>query len=160
MGVANNKVFAKLGSDMKKPDATTVLFPSQYRQKVWRLPVGELLYIGPATTRKLYNLGLYTIGDLAQADAALLSGLLGKWGLTLHRYANGLDASPVARDGARDPRAEHRQLHHHAPGPDHLPGGADHPYRPCANPWPPGCGRAAFAPERYSWACATSSSSG
>ncbi len=103
VGVADNKVFAKLGSDMKKPDATTVLFPSQYRQKVWRLPVGELLYIGPATRRKLYNLGLYTIGDLAQADAALLSGLLGKWGLTLHRYANGLDASPVARDGARDP---------------------------------------------------------
>ncbi len=103
VGVANNKVFAKLGSDMKKPDATTLLRPEEYGRSVWRLPASDLLYVGPATRRKLFNLGLYTIGDLARADPALLCALLGKWGLTLHRYANGLDADPVARAGDQDP---------------------------------------------------------
>ncbi|MDR3085811.1 MAG: DNA polymerase IV, partial [Christensenellaceae bacterium] len=96
VGVADNKVFAKLGSDMKKPNATTVLLPGEYEQTVWPLPVGELLYVGRSTRRKLQNIGLYTIGDVARAPLGTLTRLLGKWGETLHSYANGLDDSPVA----------------------------------------------------------------
>ncbi len=103
VGVADNKVFAKLGSDMKKPDATTLLLPEEYPSTVWRLPVGDLLYVGPATQRKLYDLALFTIGDLAGADPAVLSSVLGKAGVMLHRFAGGLDISPVARAGERDP---------------------------------------------------------
>ena len=68
IGVSFNKVFAKLGSDMKKPDATTVITPENYRDKAWRLPVSDLLYVGPATTRKLNQYGITTIGELAQAN--------------------------------------------------------------------------------------------
>ncbi|MDR2513790.1 MAG: DNA polymerase IV [Christensenellaceae bacterium] len=102
VGVANNKVFAKLGSDMKKPNATTVLLPSEYRQTIWPLPAGEMLYVGRSARRKLQDIGLYTIGDLARAPLGTLSALLGKWGETLHAYANGLDDSPVAFFDHRD----------------------------------------------------------
>lgn len=95
IGVADNKIFAKLGSDMKKPDATTVITQGNYRDKVWPLPVEELLYVGRATRRKLSCWNIKTIGDLARCDLALLQKNLGKWGHTLWSFANGLDVSPV-----------------------------------------------------------------
>ena len=99
IGVSFNKVFAKLGSDMKKPDAITVISQENFKNKVWVLPVEELLYVGKATKRKLNTLGIHTIGDLAKTDKKIISNMLGVWGRTLHNYANGLDDSPV---GARN----------------------------------------------------------
>lgn len=96
VGVSFNKVFAKLGSDMKKPDATTEITKDNYQALIWPLPVSSLLFVGRATEKKLHAAGVQTIGQLAACDAAFLHGYLGKAGLTLHRYANGLDDSPVA----------------------------------------------------------------
>lgn len=96
IGVSFNKIFAKLGSDYKKPDAVTVFGKDDYREKVWPLPVEELLYVGPATTRKLRARCICTIGDLAQTDPSLLHSWLGKMGYVLHAFANGNDPSPVA----------------------------------------------------------------
>ena len=96
IGVSFNKIFAKLGSDYKKPDAVTVFGKDDYREKVWPLPVEELLYVGPATTRKLRGRCIRTIGDLAQTDPSLLHSWLGKMGYVLHAFANGNDPSPVA----------------------------------------------------------------
>ena len=73
VGVSWNKIFAKLGSDMKKPDAVTEITEENYRDLVWRLPVEELLYVGRATKNKLNKRGVYTIGQLANTDEALLS---------------------------------------------------------------------------------------
>ena len=95
VGVSFNKAFAKLGSDYKKPDATTVLDESRYRAIAWPLPVGALLYAGPKAQQKLHVLGIETIGQLAQADAALLHNALGKLGDTLGAYARGEDRDPV-----------------------------------------------------------------
>ena len=95
VGVADNKIFAKLGSDLKKPDAVTVIPPRGFERTVWGLPTQELLYVGPATRRKLADLGVLTIGDLATCDEAILQRRLGKNGLTLKRYASGEDRSPV-----------------------------------------------------------------
>lgn len=99
VGVSFNKVFAKLGSDMQKPDATTPITREDYQKQVWPLPVSELLYVGRATTRKLYRYGINTIGDLALVNPDLLRNLLGKWGEVLWLFANGRDHSPVARSG-------------------------------------------------------------
>ena len=96
IGVSFNKIFAKLGSDYKKPDAVTVFGKDDYREKVWPLPVEELLYVGSATTRKLHARCIRTIGDLAQTDPSLLHSWLGKMGYVLHAFANGNDPSPVA----------------------------------------------------------------
>ncbi len=95
VGVANNKIFAKLGSDMKKPDATTVILPRDVPRMVFPLPVGDLLFVGPSTRRRLSSLGILTIGDLAQCEDRILQKLLGKNGSTLKAYAAGLDRSPV-----------------------------------------------------------------
>ena len=95
VGVADNKILAKLGSDMKKPDAVTALPPDGFRERIWDLPVQELLYVGPSTARKLARLGVTTIGALARCDSAVLLGLLGKNGLLLKAYANGEDRTPV-----------------------------------------------------------------
>ena len=97
VGVSYNKVFAKLGSDMKKPDATSVITPDNFRETAWRLPVSDLLYVGPATTRKLAQFGIHTIGALARTDKDFLYSLLGKNGIMLHRFANGQDHSGVRR---------------------------------------------------------------
>lgn len=96
VGVSYNKIFAKLGSDMKKPDATTVISISDYKEKVWPLPVEDLLYVGPANKQKLNRRNIFTIGDLAQKDVRDLAAALGKWGKVLHTFANGMDLSPVA----------------------------------------------------------------
>ena len=99
IGVAENKVFAKLGSDMKKPDAVTVIRPDQVREKVWPLGVRELLYVGRATEKKLQRIGVFTIGDLAKTPETLLHAQLGKCGIMLHAFANGQDRSPVLQMG-------------------------------------------------------------
>ncbi len=97
VGVSYNKIFAKLGSDMKKPDATTVISESNYKNKVWPLAVGELLYVGPSSQQRLYQCGITSIGQLANASESLLDQWLGKWGHVLRDFANGLDHAPVAR---------------------------------------------------------------
>ncbi len=98
-GVSWNKIFAKLASDLKKPDATTIISRDNYRDIVWPLPVEELLYVGSSTKRKLQNRAIYTIGDLARRDMALLKQFLGVWGETLSTFANGNDTAPVRRAG-------------------------------------------------------------
>lgn len=99
VGVSFNKVFAKLGSDMKKPDATTVITMDNYQEKVWPLPVEELLYVGPATKRKLYSRNIRTIGDLARCDVNALRFALGKNGEMIWNFARGQDHSPVLAQG-------------------------------------------------------------
>ena len=99
VGASWNKIFAKLGSDYKKPDAVTVFTPENYRDKVWSLPASDLLGVGRATERKLALRGIHTIGDIAEAPPSMLRGFLGKWGLILHDFAAGCDTSPVARAG-------------------------------------------------------------
>lgn len=96
VGVSYNKVFAKLGSDYKKPDATTVIAPADMERMVWPLPMGALLFVGRATQRVLEPYGIKTIGDLARFDPGSLEALLGKQGRQLYEYANGLDNQPVA----------------------------------------------------------------
>ncbi len=95
VGVSFNKVFAKLGSDYKKPDAVTVIDEQNYREIVWPLPTSDLLYVGKAAARRLDGYGIHTIGDIARLNPELLESILGKWGLMLHTYANGQDISPV-----------------------------------------------------------------
>lgn len=95
VGVSWNKIFSKLGSDMKKPDAVTEITEENYREIVWKLPVGDLLYVGSATKQKLDRLGIKTIGQLAQSDEELLVRMLGKWGSYLYTFANGKDNSSV-----------------------------------------------------------------
>ncbi len=100
VGVSFNKVFAKMGSDYKKPDATTVITRENYRDLLWPLPVTDLLFVGRAARRVLAGYGVATIGDLARFDRNALGELLGKQGYTLHDYATGAEHAPVvpARD--------------------------------------------------------------
>ena len=103
VGVSFNKVFAKLGSDMKKPDATTVLTRSDVPEKVWPLPVTDLLFVGRASAKVLRQYGVHTIGDLAAFGRERLEQLLGKQGGQLYEYASGLEHSPVTRAGETPP---------------------------------------------------------
>jgi DNA polymerase-4 len=96
VGVSFNKIFAKLGSDMKKPDAVTVISPENFREKVHPLPVGDLLFVGKNTAQKLNSIGVFSIGDLTLIGEESLRRILGKNGLDLRRYALGLDNSPVS----------------------------------------------------------------
>ena len=95
VGVSFNKVFAKLASELKKPDAVTEISEENYKTVVWRLPVTELLFVGKSTAETLRNLGVHTIGDLALADEGLLTRFLGKRGRQLRVYARGEDDEPV-----------------------------------------------------------------
>lgn len=103
VGVSFNKVFAKLGSDLKKPDATTVIPPEGWRDIVWPLPVGDMLFAGRSTQRVLGKYGIETIGQLAACPEEMAEQLLGKMGGQLWRYANGLDNSPVRPGHQREP---------------------------------------------------------
>ncbi len=96
VGVSFNKIFAKMGSDYKKPDATTVITRDNYRELLWVLPARELFGAGRKTAAKLETMGIRTIGDLAAADRSVLEKQLGKGGTMLWEYANGLENSPVA----------------------------------------------------------------
>lgn len=100
IGVSFNKIFAKLGSDIKKPDAVTVLDKQHYQKLIYPLPVENLLYVGKATQRKLYDRGVRTIGELIDIGPEILGQWLGKWGYILYSFAHGDDLSPVA--GAAD----------------------------------------------------------
>ena len=97
IGVADNKITAKLGSDYKKPDAITCIQQDNYQEMVYPLPVEDLLYVGPATSKKLRRLGISTIGRLAQAPLDTLTRKLGKMGTVLQTFALGLDPSPVQK---------------------------------------------------------------
>ena len=103
VGVSFNKIFAKLGSDYKKPDATTVISRENFKEIVWPLPVTDLLFVGRAAARVLAQYGVTTIGELAAFDRGALVELLGKQGRQLWEYANGLEHSPVAPAGAYTP---------------------------------------------------------
>ena len=102
VGVSFNKIFAKLGSDMKKPDAVTVISRENYRDKVWRLPVENLLFVGKSTAYRLHSCGIFTIGDITECDSAVLHRLLGKNGDQLKKYALGEDNSPVTPPSGDD----------------------------------------------------------
>lgn len=95
VGIAWCKVFAKLGSDMKKPDACTYITKQNYKHVVWPLPVEDLLYVGRATRRKLLALGIHTIGELAVLPEEYLRKRFGKIGSLLHHFANGTEDAPV-----------------------------------------------------------------
>ncbi len=103
IGVSFNKVFAKLGSDYKKPDAITTMYRNEIQTKAWNLPVGDLLCVGRSTRRKLLNLEIETIGDLARTKEGILVSHLGKMGSVLWAFANGYDDSPVRLEHTNAP---------------------------------------------------------
>ena len=103
VGVSFNKIFAKLGSDYKKPDATTVIDRDNWKDIVWPLPVGDLLGVGHSTRELLHQYGVETVGQLAEFPRQNLETLLGKHGAQLHDYANGLESSPVRPQHEAEP---------------------------------------------------------
>ena len=102
-GVSFNKIFAKLGSDYKKPDGITAFTKENYKELLWRLPAADLLYVGRSTRNTLNRYGIKTIGELALSDPKFLERLLGKMGLVLYTFANGWDESPVSPQGYEAP---------------------------------------------------------
>lgn len=102
-GISWNKIYAKLGSDYKKPDAITEFNRENYKSLIWKLPASDLLYVGRSTNRTLSKYGIHTIGDLACMDPDFLLKTLGKMGLVIHSFANGWDESPVATEGYSAP---------------------------------------------------------
>ena len=103
IGVSWNKIYAKLGSDYKKPDAITVFDHDNYKKMIWPLPVSDLLYVGRRTEKKLYNYGIRTIGELAECDPALLHSWFGKIGLVLSMFARGEAQTPVSEVALESP---------------------------------------------------------
>lgn len=99
VGVSFNKVFAKLGSDLKKPDAVSVIPKEGFKEMIWHFPCEDMLGIGRATKQRLNSLGIRTIGDVARADEELFRVVFGKIGIVMIRNANGLDMSPVLKNG-------------------------------------------------------------
>ena len=95
IGVSFNKIFAKLGSDMKKPDAITVISRENFKEKVWKLPAEDLLFVGKSTAKRFKENGVFTIGDITECDDAMLERIFGKNGKLLKAYAKGEDNSPV-----------------------------------------------------------------
>ena len=103
IGVSFNKIFAKLGSDYKKPDAITTMYADEFQSKAWSLPVGDLLYVGRSTERKLRSIGIATIGELARCEECILRAKFGKMGSILWAFANGFDDSPVRIENTAAP---------------------------------------------------------
>ena len=103
IGVSFNKIYAKLGSDYKKPDAITTMYRDEFQRKAWVLPASDLLYVGRSTSAKLQKLGIRTIGDLARTDERILHSQFGKMGDILWAFANGYDDSPVKYEDAHAP---------------------------------------------------------
>lgn len=101
-GVSFNKFFAKMGSEYRKPDQTTVITRDNYQAILWPLPVEEMFFVGAVTAGKLRNIGIHSIGDLAGARRKVLEDLLGKQGGMLWDYANGMDDAPVSKAGERE----------------------------------------------------------
>lgn len=102
IGVAPNRLLAKMASDFEKPDKVHTLFPGEVPQKMWPLPVGALFGVGPSAVKRLNQCGIYTIGDLAQTERKTVVSLFGVRGDTLWNYANGREADPVTKQTARD----------------------------------------------------------
>ena len=103
VGVSYNKIFAKLGSDMKKPDGTTVISEDSFKEKVWPLPASDLLFVGRATTKRLYGYGITTIGGIARTDPEYLRSWFGINGVKMWQFANGFDRSRVCNYGYEPP---------------------------------------------------------
>lgn len=101
-GVSFNKIFAKMGSEYKKPDATTVISRDNFKKIIWPMDISNMFFVGQATAAKLRKIELNTIGDLAKSDRKLLTSILGKHGGMLYDYANGLDNEPVALYSQRE----------------------------------------------------------
>ena len=91
-----------MGSDYKKPDATTVITQENYKNILWPLDIRDLFFVGKATADKLQGIGIHTIGQLAESDHHTVTALLGKQGSIIHDYANGLDQTPVSRFDERE----------------------------------------------------------
>lgn len=96
IGISSNKILAKMASDFEKPHRIHTLWPYEIREKLWPLPVNHLFFVGSSTLKKLHNLGIHTIGQLAAADSAIIKAHLGKHGQLIHEYANGIDHTPVS----------------------------------------------------------------
>ena len=103
VGVSWNKIYAKLGSDLKKPDAVTAITRDNYLDVVYPRPVEELLYVGRATSRKLRRIGVRTIGELVDLGPSYLRSIFGVVGLSLYTFAAGLDETPVTKAGREVP---------------------------------------------------------
>ena len=101
-GVSFNKVFAKMGSEYKKPDATTEITRDNYKELLWPLDASELFFVGKASAQKLKTLGIKTIGDIAASSPEALSAILGKQGRVMWEHANGIDDSPVMHYSHRE----------------------------------------------------------
>ncbi len=95
IGISENKLLAKMASDFQKPDRVHTLYPGEIKEKMWPLPVSDLFFVGRATAKKLFSVGIRTIGELAAADPRWLKGLLKKHGEVIWGFANGVDLSPV-----------------------------------------------------------------
>lgn len=95
IGISSSKVLAKMASDFKKPDKVHTLWPYEIMDKMWILPVSDLFFVGRATTRKLNNLGIKLIGELAQTDLSIVKSYFGKYGEVIWAFANGIDFSAV-----------------------------------------------------------------
>lgn len=102
IGISSNKLLAKMASDFKKPDMVHTLYPYEIKEKMWGLPVGELLFVGGSTVKKLNNLGIRTIGELARTDVELLKVHLKKQGEVIHSFANGIDASVISQEEVKN----------------------------------------------------------
>jgi len=103
IGVSFNKIFAKLGSDLKKPDAVTVISKENFRGMIWNLPACEMLGVGPAAAKELKKYGINTIGELAVCPDILLTSKFGINGLRMKQFANGLDNSSVLKHDCSAP---------------------------------------------------------
>jgi DNA polymerase-4 len=95
VGISSNKLLAKMASDFRKPNRVHTLYPEEIREKMWPLPVSDLFFVGRATAKKLFSVGIRTIGELAAEDPKWLRGLLKKHGEVIWGFANGVDSSPV-----------------------------------------------------------------
>lgn len=102
IGISNNKLLAKVASDLKKPDRVHTLFPHEIKEKMWPLPVEDLFMVGRATAAKLHKLNIFTIGDLANYDEGILSYKLKSHGLLVKNYANGIENSEVRKSNHID----------------------------------------------------------
>lgn len=97
IGISNNKLLAKVASDLKKPDAIITLFPHEIKEKMWPLPIEDLFMVGRATAPKLHKLNIFTVGDLANYDLTILKNRFKSFGQVIWNYANGIDFSEVRK---------------------------------------------------------------
>jgi DNA polymerase-4 len=140
VGVGDNRIFAKLGSDLKKPDGVSVVCEQNRRTVLDPLPVGDLLFIGRATAQKLRSIGIFTIGQLAAVDPSVLKAVFGKTGLMLSGFARGNDdAAVLAEDDQASSPCTTRAS----------------PCTACAKAWPPACASTALRAGWCSCPCET-----